>query len=493
LKKITIVYIFFKLIKLNNYKIEFLKLNYKIMASSKRQFDDFTKFGGKIKDGIYVYPSLYHIDMNKNKRKWNIYIRLIEKKTTLPEYKFDWDINLDKVVPIINDYLEDKPIPENVISQVWMESGVVNGKISRYAPTYPKMVNKGRLNERNQLKQALVLSRNEYLKQKKKGGRTKEEFSEIPKSTRYFPMLARNYKDELKYVKYPAIIQPKLDGMRCVIYLDTNPNKNPTYKNVILYSRNKNDIEGFEHIRKELLEPLKGMYDMADNESIYLDGEFYKHGSKLQEIVGEVRNIEKNTNISTDSVKFYMFDCFYPSKTSMTYNNRLKLLDDFFKYHDFTWIVKVPYHIADSEKECDKLLSLYIDQGYEGIMYKNVDAPYLTHLYKTGTHLRSRGVLKRKQHYSDEYEIYDFTQGTKGKDRGAILWILKNKKGIEFTVTPKNMTYKERYKFYTDLSKNNKKIFKQEYLGKPMTVEYEDISENGVPLRAKAILKRDYE
>jgi hypothetical protein len=99
-------------------------------------------------------------------------------------------------------------------------------------------------------------------------------------------------------------------------------------------------------------------------------------------------------------------------------------------------------------------------------------------------------MRKRKPRYSAEYEIIGWTEGTKGKDKNAIIWILKTKldrdknlQPVVFTATPVNMNYKERYDIFNRMTH---KIFDTEYKGKMMTVEYDDISNDGVPLRAKA-------
>ena len=102
-------------------------------------------------------------------------------------------------------------------------------------------------------------------------------------------------------------------------------------------------------------------------------------------------------------------------------------------------------------------------------------------------------MLKRKARFTDEFELVDFTQGTKGKDIGAVIWILKtHDTNKTFNATPKDITYEERYKLYKKSVLNNKKGFNNNYKGRMMTVEYEDLSKDKVPLRAKSICFREH-
>ena len=99
--------------------------------------------------------------------------------------------------------------------------------------------------------------------------------------------------------------------------------------------------------------------------------------------------------------------------------------------------------------------------------------------------------------YSDEFEVVDFEQGTKGRDKGAIMWVCKTNQATNgtnklFSVTPKNTTYEERYKAFKEANANNKKGFNTKFKGRMMTVEYEDLSKDNVPLRAKAVGFREH-
>lgn len=484
------------------------------MLSAKRDYSDFTKFPGSIVSKKYQFPSLYYKDAAEKTRIWTVYIRLVKDspKGKRPKHRHDWDMSNETTIPIIPKYLGDADIPKGSSSQFWVETGIVEGKISRHPPTYPKKTNVGKQNERNTFQQSLVDARAKYLKKREEGGLTKKEFSNkkrTPKHKKLFPMLARKYDDEKKHVEWPGLVQPKLDGVRCIAFLNVNPRKkSTTYKDVILATRTQKEFQGFNHIRRLLLEPLKEMYHVSGF-SLYLDGEFYKHGQTLQHISGEVRSIERNSKVDANSVKYHIFDCFYPSELSTPFEERVELLEDFFRLYqtsDTDWegssldaefqnksmVTMVPYTEVKNEKKMMRQYKKWLSEGYEGLIYRNPSGPYLAHPTKTGTFLRSRNLLKLKMRYSDEFKLIGFTEGTKGRDKGAIMWICQTKNGKKtFHATPKNTTLKKRYALFKKLTQD--KNFDSDYKGKMMTVEYEDLSEDGVPLRAKAVGIRDYE
>ena len=470
------------------------------MASDKRQFSDFTKFPGLIDHttGHYIFPPLYHTDSNNNTRIWTIQIRLIKGKEK--HYSIDWDLLLDDTIPIKKSYITGSDIPDGTISQVWVETGVIGGKIVRHSPTYPIIKNAGRANERNQFEQGLVLARSQYLKRYENGSRPKSEFKKIDslskslKNIKYFPMLVRKYDDEKENLSYPLYVQPKFDGARMLAFLDAHPDTNPTYNNVILYTRQKKDYIGFNNIREELLPALINMWDLQYNQSIYIDGELYKHGMNLQTISGAVRNPNRDNMPEYAGIKYYIFDAFYPTKNGLTFKfeERIEYINDLFASFDSTDYIKKAKTIkVKTEKEQNKLYQEFLKKKYEGIILRNADSLYLTHPTKNSMAIRSKFVLKRKMTYSDEFEVVGFEEGTKGRDIGAILWICSTHKTNKlFSVTPKNITYEERYKLFKEAS--IKKYFDEKFKGRMMTVEYEDLSKDQIPLRAKSIGFREH-
>jgi ATP-dependent DNA ligase len=478
------------------------------MSADKRQFSDFTKFPGRVDEttGSYMFPPLFHTDSSGNIRIWSMNIRLI--KGDEKKYSHDWNLLLDDTVPIKASYLDDDDIPSGTIAQVWVETGVVDGKISRHSPTYPKVTNAGKKNERNQLKQGLVLARSQYLKRYENGLRPKKEFkqmnanpindADVGNNIKYFPMLVRKFDDEKKHLEYPLYVQPKLDGARMVAFLNKSPSKNPTFENVILYTRQKKDYVGFDDIREELLQALMDMWDLDANQSIYVDGELYKHGLNLQTISGAVRNPNRDEIPEYKGIKFHVFDVFYPSNLNIGFEDRIDYLDDLFSAMESDknspkCIEKVTTICVKSDTEQENLYKKFLKKKYEGIIIRNADSLYLTHPTKNSMSIRSKFVLKRKMTYSDEFEVVDFEQGVKGRDKGAIMWVCKtHDTDKQFSVTPKNTTYEERYKLFKEASANNKKGFDTKFKGRMMTVEYEDLSKDKVPLRAKAAGFREH-
>jgi ATP-dependent DNA ligase len=470
------------------------------MSSDKRSFDDFENsesFSGSIDfdKNLYSFPTLYKTASTGKPRQWTIFCRLIKedsKKQKITREQ-NWDLLTEDEVPIKQKYLKQgEKIDSGTIAEVWAETGIINMKISRSAATYilePK--NLGKKNERNVLQQALVFMRGKYLKKIDEGSSLvlDQLFKEtkVSATTKFYPMLAKKFEDFEKKITYPVYVQYKLDGTRNVTFLDSIDK--PTYQNVIMYTRSHkeypyNTIN--DNIRHALLQLLINNYDTKNDESLFLDGELYNHNKSLQEINSEVRGQN-----SADIIQYWIYDHFYPSYDSETFEERnAKLInmynslnEDQKKYIKLVNTIK-----ADDRESLDKIYLQSLAEKYEGVMIRLPNGPYLKSATKKSEQLRSKYLLKRKEVYDDEFEVVDFKQGDNGKEIGAIIWICKskNKNGDTFSVTP-NMPIKDRYKIYKECLKK----FDSKYKGRLMTVEYRGLSDNNIPLQVKAVGFRD--
>lgn len=466
------------------------------MTSDKRDFTDFTKFPGKLSDNdIYTFPLLQHKDTLGRKRLWQNFVRLV--KDIDRQSGIDWNLLTEKQVPIREEYFHSDELPKGVIAQVWAETGIEKGKITRNAPSYfDKVAFEGQKNQRNQFQQALIQARSDYLKRK---GKLNTDTCKTPGRSKtinemYFPMLAKPYRDGKKHIKYPVYVQPKLDGARCLAYLRT-PNSSPD--EVILYTRQKKDIPNKKYLREVLYPYLNDLYDKNEKKSIYLDGELYIHGVSLQKISGLMRN-----DRDQELLEYHIYDCFYPGEMSTPFSDRLLQLEELFNavkeskpffitdlddtYHPSDFIKLTPTHLVKTSSDVNKLFDKYTKLKYEGVILRNIDGPYKGSKQNASS-LRSNDLVKLKQRFSDEFEIVGYTEGSRGKDKGAIIWIAKTRNNHEFKVTPKDTNYQQRHKLFLQAEKDFDKLFN----GRLMTIEYEDISDTGVPLRAKAVDFRD--
>ncbi len=500
------------------------------MTTKKRDYSDFEKFPGKYNEGTqrHEFPILWQIDQSGRLRQWQIIVRLIKESKGF--HAIDWNVLTEAHLPLNKKYYVEN-IPIICVAQIWAEGGIHGGKITRHSPTYiDKVTNEGKANERNVFQAALIKARSLWNKYKDKGftenkesleNRAKEEKkiklatknnAKVAKSpadinVSYFPMLATKYEESRDCFQFPMFAQPKLDGVRCVIYIK---NQNGTLEDVVAYSRAKNDIL-VPRIKKILLPYLKGFYD-EDAGSIYFDGEIYRHGAKLQTITGAVRT-EINSEQYDNFQQFHIFDCFYPTEVGRKVGRGDKCQElpkgnvtaDFATRHtqllevfkelekdplnkDGT-IQKVPTVMVENENQASEWYTKWKKQGYEGAMLRNSCGLYLADENSTGQRLRSKNLVKLKPTFTDEYKVVGYTSGTKGKDQKAIIWICETSNGKQFNATPKNIDYEERYKLFAECEKE----FKTKYEGRMMTCEYQDLSIDEVPQRAKAVGFRDYE
>lgn len=569
------------------------------MTSDKRDFTDFTKYEGKInkEKNIYEFPILYKKTKLGKIRKWQIVVRLIKNPGTerKKNKQINWNELEDEQLPMCSDYIRgQKDIPPESIGQYWSISGEINGKITRNAPSYGTLKNKGRSNERNALLSSIISARAQYLKKINDG--FKDDIKNIgsavrEKNARYFPMLLERYKEKYQKIEYPCFVQPKLDGTRIIAFLNNSTDK------VELYTRELKDVPGKDNIKKIFYPILKELYN---NESIYIDFEFYKYGKKLQDISSSMRN----ENIESDE-QCWIFDAFYPSAINEhTFDERNALVDEVFELLEKhksereksqkriveihskhivdggeipltedelkdvlcsdrinfifnkeiiideyeKWFNKLKKTVNTTEndmlsklfkkevgmpsleyakklkkqinnlnvhKKIKKVLisahhnmvkvpTIYVKNrieeefiywgfltvGFEGTVVRNIDGLYRADADNKTSALRSSNVQKRKYRYSAEYPLHDFTEGEKGSNRGAIMWVFIIK-GKIVKGTPKNVTIEERKKLFSKLKKN-RKLFDSYYKGKLMTIEYEDLSRDGIPQRLKVLGIRPY-
>ena len=105
----------------------------------------------------------------------------------------------------------------------------------------------------------------------------------------------------------------------------------------------------------------------------------------------------------------------------------------------------------------------YIKAGYEGSMARNKESKYLFGY-------RSKDLLKVKRFLDAEYKVVGFTEGS-AVESGCIVFVCETDDGQEFSVRPTG-THSERKVWFTH---------GETFIGKMLTVKYQELSNDGVP------------
>lgn len=426
------------------------------MSSEKRNFKDFIDksiFNYTIIDNVIHFPRLYNMNDSNKIRIWDINLSLI---------------NNGNIMEITDDIILNYVNNDNSEVHINSRYGMMCGKITTKKPTIiTKGKNIGKSNETNIITQGLIQCRNLYKLKLKSGYKHSIKEVENKSDNVIYPMALHIYEDNINKVEYPCYIQAKLDGMRMLAMYKNNE--------VILLSRRLHHILGFDNIKTE----LEFIFNSFPN--IILDGELYLHGMSLQDISGIVRKGDSNYK---NKLKYFVFDYIDRDNKKLAFKDRIEFLTNTIS-NNYTHIKLLDTTLIQTKEEGDILFKEFVENKYEGIIYKKSNSIYPISYTKEK---RTFDYLKRKVGFDDEFEIIGFTSGINGKDVGAIIFIVKTNDDKVFNVVP-TFTYETRYEMYK-LSLDN---FKNLYYGKYATIKYDDLSKDGLPLRAKMIAIRDYE
>lgn len=210
----------------------------------------------------------------------------------------------------------------------------------------------------------------------------------------------------------PYITQPKLDGVRCRAIRHQTPEGFNTW---LLVSSTEDLIISVPHI----ILALEQM-DIPP-EILQLDGELYRHGWTFEEIYSVTSRTVNLSDVST-SVQFHVFDT---CTEILSQAHRLSSLNNL-KFDDP--IIRVPHQIAFSLKDVLAHYQSYLDMGYEGIIIRHFEAPYIRR--------RSIYVMKFKPKKSDWYLIVGWKEEIDkyGNPKGRMGALVCSSDGQEFSV-----------------------------------------------------------
>ena len=259
------------------------------------------------------------------------------------------------------------------------------------------------------------------------------------------PMLAATYdphKPKRNDICFPCSVQPKLDGFRCISYVDEKGN-------VATQSRTGARFT-MDHIA-EALAPFFRTFPEA-----VLDGELYTSDMPFEVIAGLIKSKKRDAKKEEliRHVHYHIYDLVH---STWTFLERWKWLQSL--------SFSSPLHLVETrpclQADVRTHFLRYVNQGYEGLMLRN-DAKY--------QHNRTSDLQKYKEFLDDEFTIVGFEQG-EGRDQGTVIWLCQTKEGSTFSVRPKG-TNEQRKEWFQEGTK---------YLGKQLTVTFQEWSDAGIP------------
>jgi len=332
-------------------------------------------------------------------------------------------------------------------NEVITEYGLVDGKLQTTTDIVKEGKNIGRSNETTPEGQALLQAEQNFEAKLKEGYVEDKKLAASTKNTldAVEPMLAHPIEKKEKYVTYPALAQPKLDGLRCIAIMKKGKVK--------LFSRTQKEYTTLPHLVEEIERQFK------DYPDIILDGELYNH--KLKKDFNKITSVIKRDEIHENHtiIQYHIYDVVAPGD----YPTRIQPLA--YSLEGSKYLLRVETVPISSRDELEQYQANCVERGYEGCMYRSIEGLY--------EHKRSPYLLKVKTFQDAEYLIVDVEEG-KGKLMGRV--------GAFYCEL--NDGSKRRFKASPAVDLETKKEMWENhktYIGKWATIKYQNLTPDNCP------------
>ena len=219
-------------------------------------------------------------------------------------------------------------------------------------------------------------------------------------------MLAHDGANHEKKITGVRLIEPKLDGVRCITIV------NYEARTVVQYTRNGKILENFSHISDSLLANIDDL-----GRSFVLDGEVVS--SSFQSLM---KQVHRKDDVKAQDARLMLFDIiplseFQKGKSVMGQKRRTALLKTlkpiFDKCENIDVInqIEIDLNSYVGELQFKEFNKEAIENGFEGIMIKDPNAPYECK--------RSTSWLKQKPFIEVSLTVLETEEGT-GRNEGKM-------------------------------------------------------------------------
>jgi DNA ligase-1 len=316
----------------------------------------------------------------------------------------------------------------NIIVQ---ESGVVGTNNPVYNRSACEAKNVGKSNATTPESQALIEAQAKLTEKMRLGYFSSiEEAQEKGGKDFLLPMLAKDFKKELKKVTYPCYVQPKLDGMRSL----------------------GSEEDGFMSRTGKAIDTLNHIV-LGDLEGYILDGELYAHGISFQE---NMKLIKKYRPHLTEQVKYHVYDIVSDLPFAQRYLIAQRLIQGLAN------VELVETYRITSELDLAYYHAQFVSQGYEGTMVRHSEEGY-------AVNKRSSQLLKYKDFLDEVYIVNEVWPSESRPEQGVVECVTPQ--GITFTCGMK-FSHAEREEILAN---------KENYIGKMAEIRFFEFTDGGLP------------
>ena len=279
--------------------------------------------------------------------------------------------------------------------------------------------------------------------------------------TNFKPMLAHPVSKTINWQNENEthFIQPKLDGVRCII------------TRYGAHSRNGKQFHNCKHILTEL-KPL-----FTDNPFLILDGELYNHKFKnnFNKIISLVKKQKPTQADKFESASYLQFHCYDLFSSYLKFIDRTLAITNLKSKYKLKFTHEVDTKVVWNDDELNKYHKQNKANGYEGSMLRT------NSLYEQK---RSYTLQKVKDWSDTEATITGYVEG-KGKfAKGLGKWLAIDKNDRKVEIPWPTLTIENRKQMWQA---------RNEYIGKLLTFEFFERTPAGAYRFPRAKTIRNYE